>query len=246
MFGSLRRQIADRHDHILDRVLLRIENFEDNIFKELKGLKADLNSVKKEVSRLRLSVAENTRTQDAISKDLRALDGQISGLEKLNTQMKEKDHIRFVDQSNSEMNSNHPRNQSKHRRAESAHGSLGSPQAYSEEHIPSRQQISTAILAANRSSSRSRQNSNGNGGRMEGVRSRAGFRSSQPGNQPKAASAGLVFGALNKTMPNLNEHPAYRQQSDQSGMREAMMGMQGISDGLVDGDWYHQAYGKGT
>lgn len=209
VFGSLSRQLADRHDRVLDRVLLRIDNFEDNMCKELKGLRADFNSLKKEVGKLRVSVSEVTRSHSAILKDCQCLSSKVDNLEKHVVLMKEKDHITFADQSNSESNVDRLQRVAKHGRAESAHGSLGSSPTFSD------QQGDTVTRATRRSSSKTRSSGNGNGARV---------------------------------VPDLREHPAYRQQRDLVGTRERKTVTQGtyVADSLVDGDWYHQAYGKGV
>ena len=248
VFGSLSRQIADRHDRVLDRVLLRIDNFEEKISRELKGLKVEFNSLRKEIGKLRASVSETTHGHDSILKELQTLSGKINDLEKHTAQVKCKDHIRFIDQSNSGSNADRPQRHFKHRRTESAHGSLGGPLAYDDQCLPSHQKNGTAPLAASRSSSKIRQSGHSNGSRTEGLRSRAGTGSSQQeSGVRRAVFAELGMRGENKTVPDVRDHPAYRQQDSYVEKREAMAETGGFSGeaSLGEGGWYHQAYGKG-
>ena len=181
--------------------------------KEMKDLRADFISIRKDIGKLRALVSEILHGHGAFFESLQTLSVKVDKLEQSMTLVKDKAHIKFADQCSKESNIDGLLRQSIHRRAESAHGSLGSSPRHGDPCVTFDQGRNAAEVAARHSSSLIRHSGKSDQEEM---------------------------------VPNLKDHPAYRQQhkpiGEARGILQQDQGAYG-AEGLVDGNWYHQAYG---
>ena len=248
IFNSLSRQISNKHDQGLDQLLLRIDNFEDKISKEVKGLRADSNSIRKEISRLRAAASENTNGHVSVVNFLQTLDTKLEGLENHINEVKCKGHINFVERGNIEANGQRPNRRSTHRRTESAHGSLGGSLSPGDQCLQLQPHNGAATAAASRSSSKARQSGNSNGSRVAGLRSRVASGSSYRQADEVSMAVDWATRREKTAGPDLRDHPAHRQQEDYAENEDGLRRREGsyAKQSLGEGGWYHQAYGKGS
>lgn len=232
VFGSLTRHITQKHDQTVDRILIRVEDFEDRMRKELRELRSDLKSVKSDLNKVKAKTLDIKEDGNAIRQNLEELDQKLSSLEAqvANTRPGPASREPDSDQIKGDVGQ---------RRMEGAQSPLGRG------HHPLQQGHS-------RSSSRAERN--------EHVRRRS-HRSNTSTSQPEAyqrdeAAATRAFfaelasrRAFTPGAPDLRDHPAY------AGMRGATPDREDESSQALDGrgndclqfgtqPWYHEAYGR--
>ena len=244
IFNSLSRQITDKHDRVLDRVLIRIDNLEDKLCKELKGMKSEMNSMKKEVEKLRTSAVSKPQGLDTIVDALQTFGSKIDALEGHVDDIKCKGHIQFADMSNNEATNGqrqryHPIPHHTRSNQGSLDGSQSSPggRQYRLQHRNG---------TISRSPSKSRHSGNSNGSEMKGPpRSRGASVSGWQADEVRM-EVNQALGREKVGGPDLRDHPAYQQQKDGGQMNKGLM-MDGEAlskQNLGEEGWYQLAYGK--
>ena len=245
IFTSLSRQITDKHDRVLDRVLIRIDNVEERLSKDVKGIKSEMNSVRKELDKMRASAVQNPTGYETIIDALQTFDGKLDALEGHVDQIKCKGHIQFADPNIGETNGQRHRHQPPPHHIRSAHGSVDGSSSSGDRLY--RLQHRNETVASSRSPSRSRHSGNSNGSELKGPRSRAASVSGWQADEARMeVDRGMGRGKMGG--PDLRDHPAYQQQKD-VGRMDRSLTLEGETlpkQALSEEGWYQQAYGRRT
>ncbi|KAG8531567.1 uncharacterized protein KY384_003197 [Bacidia gigantensis] len=82
-FGSLSRQIEEKHDKVLDRVLGRLDSIEDDITKSFKTMKGEIKAVGTEIGKMKATVINLSSGSEIMAETLRSLENKMEALDKV-------------------------------------------------------------------------------------------------------------------------------------------------------------------
>ena len=235
IFHALSRLITDKHDHILDRVLIRLEDIEEASKRGLKDVRGELKSTKTELLQMKASISEQAQNNANISPTLDGLGNKLASLEaKIDQSMRQGWHD-GTSRSPTRSYRDHTQRMNGHRRTESADGVLDRGEGDNPFTADSTYPIATQAQAR-------------------------GHRSNTSRSQPDISSPNDMrellsrLGAGTGRNPDLRDHPAFAGMRGRSQNRAEEpyrlskgnlpeYASQG-SQPLEDGGWYHQAYGR--